>query len=228
MIQRRTIQALGIVGEDNPGQPEVAHHFFQVAKIGRRHEPRQKIQRTGGGGRLRESVHSGAHSRMEAFHVGARIAWRGHGHQMGQIAGCRSGSAFLPEFINDHRDVIADGFGETGGGNADDLGLIFLDDILDTLLQIRAAAVNGMLFPERRRSDVDGFAKVADDIAPHVGGAPLGAMEKRDGAFDALKGQGRSQRCAQLARIGRGDIRPWRFGGFGCIFDECVHDRFPV
>ena len=131
-------------------------------------------------------------------------------------------AAIFAEFIYDHRDVITDGFGQAGGGNTDESGLVFFDDIFDALLEVRPAAVNGMLFPERRRSNVDGFAKVADDIAPHVGGAPLGSMEKSQGAFNALKGQSRSQRGAQLARIGRGDIEAVvTFRGFGRVFVEC-------
>jgi hypothetical protein len=53
---------------------------------------------------------------------------------------------------------------------------------------------------------------MADDIAPHIGGATLGAVEKGHRPFNPPEGQTGPQRFAELAGVGGGSI--WRVMGF--------------
>ena len=108
--------------------------------------------------------------------------------------------------------VVADGLGETGGRHPDEAGAILVHDVFEALLEVGAAAIDGMLLPQGRGRNVHGLPEMADDVAPHIGGAPLGAVEKGHRPFNPPEGQAGPQRLAQLAGVGGGSI--WSIMGF--------------
>ena len=113
--------------------------------------------------------------------------------------------------VDKHRHVVADGFGQTGGGNADQVRMILGNDIVQRQLDVGPATEDRRLLAEIGAGDIDRFLIMADQITPDIGGAALRAVQQRHGAGNALENQGGPQRCAQftgiLCRSGR-----W----FGC------------
>ncbi|EKD33809.1 MAG: hypothetical protein ACD_75C02588G0002 [uncultured bacterium] len=125
---------------------------------------------------------------------------------------------FFPVFGQDHRHVIADGLGQAGSRDPDQFGRIFGGDVLQAEFQVSAAAIDRVLLAQRRRGDIDRLVEVANDIAPHIGGAALGAMQKGDAAFDAAESDGGPERFAEFAGVGGG-------GEIGHLF---AHDLFSL
>ena len=62
-------------------------------------------------------------------------------------------------------------------------------DVLEALLEVGAAAIDRVLLPQGRGGDVHGLPEMADDVAPHIGGAALGAVEKGHRPFNPPEGQ---------------------------------------
>jgi len=119
-------------------------------------------------------VHHRLHRHVEALHVGAAVAGGGDRDDRGRFSPIQ-----LPaKLLNQTRHVVADGLGETGGSHPDEAGPILVHDVLEAGFEVGPAAIDGVLLPQGRRRNVDGLPEMADDIAPHIGGATLGAVEK--------------------------------------------------
>ena len=137
---------------------------------------------------------------MKAVHVRAAIARRRNmDDRRGGGVPCFSRRSCMQL-----RHVLANGFGQAGGGGADELRLILAGDVQRALREILAAAENRALLVEVRRRDVNRFAEMADEIAADVSRAALRTVQKRDAALDAAKRQARAQRRAEFAGVARG------------------------
>jgi len=201
--QRRPVHGVGNVGQDGSRHTVVGQDVFQVAQVGRRDEARHDVHPAMRRGLFpHELAGQGGHGRVPAFHMGAGIARGGDVDDFRQ----GQGAELLAELGQKPGHVIPDGLGQAGGGHAHDRGPVLGHDVQDAFFEIRAAAEHGLLFPEGRGGDVHGLAEMADDVAAHVGGAALAAVQVGDGPLHALEGQGGAQRRAQLAGVGGGDV----------------------
>ena len=149
-----------------------------------------------GGAPLGELGDHGAHRGMEAVHVGAGIAGGRHRHDRG-IAGF----GVLLKFNQDARHIVADGFGQAGGGHADQLRMILPDDVAQALLQIVAAAKDGAVLGEVGGRDVHRLAEMTDQVPAHIGGAALRTVHQGHRPADAAERQAGAERRAELAGV---------------------------
>ena len=124
----------------------------------------------------------------------------------GRAGASPAGGCFLAELPHDPGHVVADGLGQAGGGHPDEPGAVFVHDVAQALLEVGAAAVDRLLFPQGGGGDVHGLPVMADDVAAHVSGAALGAVEERHRPLDAPEGQAGPQRLAELAGVGGGNV----------------------
>ncbi len=91
------------------------------------------------------------------------------------------------------RDVFANGFGQTGGSNANNSGFVLLNDVFDAGNEIATSTVNSCFLAEITGCNIYRFFKMTDHIPANVGSTTLTAMNKRYAAFDALE----HHRCTQ-------------------------------
>ena len=71
------------------------------------------------------------------------------------------------------------------------------------------------------------ISEMADDVTPHIGGAPLRAMQERYGALYSAKRQGRSKRLTKFAGICGGNVSfSMRFHNSVLPFDPPAVERW--
>jgi len=148
---------------------------------------------------LRQFLHDRQHSRVKSIHVRAVVARRGDRHKRRKLDPVPSGLQLRKK----KRHVFADGFGKAGRRNADQRRMILRLYIQDPLAKNVGPAKDRAVLREIGRGNVHRLAKVADDIAPHIGGASLRTMKIWQRTLDAANGQRCAQRRAQFARIAR-------------------------
>jgi len=98
-----------------------------VADIRRGDHAGQQVHAAAGFRRLfdAELVGDGLHRAVEAVHVRAGVAGRGHVHDVGQGQVAELGA----ELGQNARHVVADCLRKAGGGHADDLGAVLLHGV---------------------------------------------------------------------------------------------------
>ena len=80
---------------------------------------------------------------------------------------------FLEVVVKHPLQVLANCLAQAGGGDGDHFRLVLRDDVAHAHLEIGRAAEDRRFLGEVGCGNVDGLAKMADDVAPNVGAAPL-------------------------------------------------------
>ena len=141
-------------------------------------------------------AHNGVQSAEKSLVLRAAVARRDHGNDGG-----RHFRVFVLELLDDGGHVLADGFGKTGGGNADHLGVVELDEVFKPLEQILGAAKDRAFFRKRRGGDIHRLIVMCCHVPPNVGAAPLRTVQNAHALADAVKGAYRTHGHAHLAGI---------------------------
>ena len=116
--QGRAVHGLGEIGQQGAVQAEVGHDLGEQPVIGRADETGQEIDGLGARSALAQLGHHLADGGVKALHVGARIAGGGDVDKGGQA---HRALGVLGVLVQVHLDVVADGLGQAGGGDADQL-----------------------------------------------------------------------------------------------------------
>ena len=131
----------------------------------------------------------------------AAVARRGNMHQHRPL-GSR---AFFQILVQQPVHVLADRLGQTGGRNSNQRRMILRGHVVQPLPQVRPSAENRTSLAEARSRNIHRLAEMADDVAPHIGGAALRSMQKRQRSGDPAHHQRRPQRSTGLAWVARGN-----------------------
>ena len=202
------VQRTGEIGQDGAAKAErfrqVAHRLDVAGRelaAGENVEAAgmaQAADRAGGGGLDQRLDQRGDRRRPAVLQAAGEIRRRGmHDRQLVPV-----GAALTHQLeVADH--VVLAGRGQRRAAQADQLGLGALVDGLDRRLDIVGATENGGDLRHRRGLQRDRLAEMADQHDQGKGGAALAAMEQRQGAVDAEKGQRRAGRRADRQRVDR-------------------------
>jgi len=105
-------------------------------------------------------------------------------------------------FIDDLRNIVADGFRQTGGMNGDDVRSIHGKNVVDGLKQVGLAAEHRRPFGEGAGGSHDRFLEMAGQGTAVIRITALGPVAVRQASVDA---QGRIHGADWLTGLGRID-----------------------
>ena len=179
----RAVHRVGVIGQQDGLQAEVAKDRLQRRRSAGEPIGAITLMASWRGPSLASASTSAHHGGVIAFLVAARVARRRDVNHLG-----KNRTALGDDLAEIHRNVVADGLGQTGRGDADQAGCVLADHVFQADAQVFAAAEDGRFFAEVRGGDIQRLAEMADHVAADVGGAALRAVQQRHGPLHAAEG----------------------------------------
>ena len=137
------VQILRKVWQQHVVEAARVQQGLERPRVGGGKMPRDDVDAAVGRGIHRHLAHHGVQCAEKAFVLRTAVAGRGHGYD----GGLHVRVAFV-KIPDDGGHVLANGFGQAGGGYADDLRLIQPDEVFQPLDEVFCAAEHRALFSQ--------------------------------------------------------------------------------
>ena len=190
------VEILRKIGQQHIVKAAAVEQRLESSGIGSRKVAGDDVDHVVGRGIHGHMAHNGVQGAKKSLVLRAAVAGRRNGNDGG-----RHFRVFVLELLDDGGHILADGFGQAGGGNADHLGVVQLDEVFKPLEQVLGAAEYRAFFRKRRRGDIYRLIVVGCHVPPNIGAASLRTVQNAHALADAVKGAYRTHGHAHLAGI---------------------------